>query len=83
MQCYEVFEKTLNLKHKEKLKIKTQRCRNTKSENTERRKSIFTKIIGRKYRLIQTSAEKNNDRTEIIYEMQFRNSFKSTSPLAL
>ena len=46
------FEKTLNSKHRAKLKIKTQRYRNTKNQNTERRKTSFTKIIGRKCRLV-------------------------------
>ena len=44
------FEMTLNSKHRaEKLKPKDQRYRNTENQNIERRKSSFTKRIGRKY----------------------------------
>ena len=44
---------TLNSKHRiEKLKTKNQRYRNTKNQNTERRKPSFTKRIGAKCRLI-------------------------------
>ena len=46
------FEMTLNSKHRtEKLKIKNQRYRNTKNQNTERRTPTFTKKINRKCRL--------------------------------
>ena len=57
------FKTTLNSKHRtKKLKTKIQRYRNTKNQNTERRKSSFTKRIGRKCR----REEKNNGHTRII-----------------
>ena len=44
------FEMTLNSKHiTEKLKTKDQGYRKTENQNMERRKSSFTKSVGRKY----------------------------------
>ena len=66
-------EMTLNSKHRtEKLKTKNHRYRNTKNQNTERRKPSFTKWIGRKCRLILTRTEKNNEHARIMYKIQFR-----------
>ena len=56
------FEMTLNSKYKtEKSKIKYQRWRNMK--NTEIQKPSFTKRIDRKYELVLTRTEQNNDHT--------------------
>ena len=52
------FEMDLNSKHRtEKLKIKNQKYRNRKKQNSERQKPRFTKRIGRKCRLISTFTE--------------------------
>ena len=73
------FEMTLDSKCKKKIKTKRKhRYRNTKNQNTERRKPSFAKRIGRKCRLISTRTEQNNDRTQVMYEKQFRSSFKNT-----
>ena len=59
------FEMTLNAKYwTEKLKTKKQKIKKH-NQNTERRKPSFTKRIGRKYRLIQSRTEKNNDHMHI------------------
>ena len=60
----------------EKLKTKNKRYRNTKKQNTKRRKPIFTKRIGRKCRLLQTGTEQNNDHTRTMHKIQFYTFFK-------
>ena len=47
------FEMSLNSKHRtEKLKIKNERYKNPKNQNTERRKHSFTKRLRRKCKLV-------------------------------
>ena len=50
--------------------------RNTKNQNTERQKPIFTKRISRKCKLTLTRTEQNNNHKRIMHKMQFRSSFK-------
>ena len=69
---------TSNSKHRtEKLKPKKQRYRNTKMQNTERRKPSFTERIGTKFRLVLTRTEQNNDHMRIMHKIQFRSYFNS------
>ena len=63
------------------IKTKNHRYRNTKTQKDEKkkqriRKPSFTKKIGRKYRLIETHTERNNDHTRIMHKLKFCNSFK-------
>ena len=68
---------TLNTKNgKERLKTKNQRCKNTKKQNTGKRKPSFTKRIGRKCKLRLTHAEQNNDHSRIMHKTEFRSAFK-------
>ena len=74
----ESFEMKLNSKDRtEIIKTKNQN-RNMKSQNSERRKPSFTNRICRKYRLIWTRTEQNNDHTRIIHKIQFHSSFKTS-----
>ena len=61
----------------ENVKIKYQKYRSTKNQNTKRRKPSFTRRIGRKCRLTWTRGEQNNDHTRIMHKIQFRSSFKT------
>ena len=73
---------TLNSKHRtEKLKTKNQRYRDTKNQNTEKRKPSFTKRIGRKSDLYKPVLNIINDHTQIIHKIQFRSSFNNIAVL--
>ena len=70
------------IEQSEIIKTKNQN-RNMKSQNSERRKPSFTNRICRKYRLIWTRTEQNNDHTRIIHKIQFRSSFNASGKLVL
>ena len=73
------FRIALNSKHRtEKLKAKNQRYRNTKNQNTERRKPKLTERKGKRFKLISSRTEQINDHTWTIHKMQFRGSFKES-----
>ena len=68
---------TLNLNHRtEKLKTENKRYRNTKSQNPERLKSSYSKIIGRKHGFTKTRTQQNNDHPRIMHKIKFRSFFK-------
>lgn len=65
----------MNAKHRtEKLKNNKQRYKNTQNQNTERRKSSFTKAICRKCTLYKTCVEQNNNHTQKMNKIPFRSS---------
>ena len=66
---------TLNTKHRtEKLKTNKQRYKNTQNQNTDRRKSSFTKTMCRKCRLYKTCIEQNSNHTQKMNKIPFRSS---------